>query len=555
MSVNENQSILTLTHEEAQRYFFKTKSYCNADLPPYIQFGNLLDYINEEITKIPRKSLYNSKNIRDLDHVNHTIYSNKDGKHAWRPIELINPVLYVKLVQEITEKKNWESIQRRFNILPNSPIKCMSIPVQSNNNQSDKAAQISKWWEEIEQKSIILALDYEQLIHVDIADCYGSIYTHSIAWALHDKSNAKENRKDDLLIGNIIDTYIQDMSQGQTNGIPQGSALMDFIAEMVLGYIDRELVEKIEKEKILDFEILRYRDDYRIFFNNSQDGENIVKHLIETLRDFGLKLNSYKTRQTYHIIRDSIKTDKLASLPVRLAKLRENKITCNLQTILLALHSFLEQSPNSQNLCKMLLDCDEEFKKQKSTHYLQIELLAIHSFSEQFPNSGSLYKKLSDYDEKIKKQEEIKNLEPLISIIVDIAHHNPKVYSLCASVLSKLLSLLKDRNEKKEIIEKIQTKIRKKTNTGFMELWLQRITIKISENHEYEELLCKHIAKNIAKNKDNLELKPIWNLDWLSNTELKKAINHFPIIDKQKMAEMSDIIASEEIAVFPLHSY
>jgi hypothetical protein len=28
------------------------------------------------------------------------------------------------------------------------------------------------------------------------------------------------------------------MNNGQTNGIPQGSVLMDFIAEMVLGYID-----------------------------------------------------------------------------------------------------------------------------------------------------------------------------------------------------------------------------------------------------------------------------------------------------------------------------
>lgn len=56
------------------------------------------------------------------------------------------------------------------------------------------------------------------------------------------------------------------------NGIPQGSVLMDFIVEMVLGYADAALICKIknynrkeERYKIEDYQILRYRDDYRIF--------------------------------------------------------------------------------------------------------------------------------------------------------------------------------------------------------------------------------------------------------------------------------------------------
>ena len=43
---------------------------------------------------------------------------------------------------------------------------------------------------------------------------------------------------------------------------------MDFIAEMVLGFADTELSVRIDSEKIKDFRILRYRDDYRIFVNN-----------------------------------------------------------------------------------------------------------------------------------------------------------------------------------------------------------------------------------------------------------------------------------------------
>jgi len=55
------------------------------------------------------------------------------------------------------------------------------------------------------------------------------------------------------------------MTYGQTNGIPQGSVLMDFIAEIVLGYTDLELSHKINQLKIEDYQIIRYRDDYRIF--------------------------------------------------------------------------------------------------------------------------------------------------------------------------------------------------------------------------------------------------------------------------------------------------
>ena len=117
-------------------------------------------------------------------------------------------------------------------------------------------------------------------------------------WALHTKSEAKkkENRTDLKLIGNQIDKHIQDMRHGQTNGIPQGSVLMDFIAEMVLGYADLELSGEIETVGISDYLILRYRDDYRIFVNNPRDGEQIVKLLTEVTISLGLKLNPSKLK-------------------------------------------------------------------------------------------------------------------------------------------------------------------------------------------------------------------------------------------------------------------
>ncbi len=96
------------------------------------------------------------------------------------------------------------------------------MPVVSLSEQKDKAEQVSHWWHSVEQRSIELSLEYDYLIETDITDCYGAIYTHSIAWALHTKTTAKQKRTDKSLLGNIIDAHIQDMRHGQTNGIPQG---------------------------------------------------------------------------------------------------------------------------------------------------------------------------------------------------------------------------------------------------------------------------------------------------------------------------------------------
>jgi len=91
-------------------------------------------------------------------------------------------------------------------------------------------------------------MDFDYVVHTDIVNCYGSIYTHSIPRALHGKEEAKKGRNNKNLLGNKIDKLMQDMNYGQTNGIPQGSVLSDFIAEIVMGCIDSKLSERIQKE-------------------------------------------------------------------------------------------------------------------------------------------------------------------------------------------------------------------------------------------------------------------------------------------------------------------
>ncbi len=188
VKTRSKQNILELTHEKALKYFLKSGSYCNFDLPIYFNFKRLLADVARALKdkklsdfKIEDK---NSKPC-NLDDVNYKILNNKDGRYAWRPLQLIHPALYVSLAHEITTQENWTFIYKRFNnFSSNSNIECLSIPKESVTKNSDKAEQISSWWLEIEQRSIEMALDYQYLTHTDITDCYGSIYTHSVAWAL-----------------------------------------------------------------------------------------------------------------------------------------------------------------------------------------------------------------------------------------------------------------------------------------------------------------------------------------------------------------------------------
>lgn len=493
-----NKSVLEMTSSEAEAFFLKNESYCNIPLPPYFSFSNLLQQLSNLIKKneMNLNSFFKIENAKNCDEVNYTIYGNKDGKLSYRPLELIHPLIYVSLVKNITEEVNWGKLKSRFkeNFQKKSKIKCLSIPVESQTGNKDQAEQILNWWNGIEQASIDLYLEYHYMYDTDIADCYGSIYTHSIAWAIETKEVAKTNRKDKKLLGNSIDIHIQSMRNGQTNGIPQGSILMDFIAEIVLGYIDELLTEELKNKGIDDYKILRYRDDYKIFVNNTNDGLNILKTLSQILIPFGLKLNTSKTRENKDIIIHSIKKDKLEWL-------------------------------------KLIGNQDSLKTKQK-------QLLLIYQHSIENPNSGSLVTALSSFNKDLKDEKSAQ----IISISVSIMLNNPKTVPVCSSIISKVLKSF-DESEKKDILEKVYIKIKNMANSDIAQIWLQRIIKSKIADYKFDEKLCKLVRKD-----DSIKL---WNSEWITgNNDFKRCIERDSIFDQDKFDKLDETIESNEYEIF-----
>ena len=499
--------ILELTNIEARHFLLKPESYANFDLPSYFDFGPVLSGLsatigNHRLSDIAEPDpSRNNRPMRpsDFDDVNYTLLNNKDGKYAWRPFELIHPALYVLLVNEITEPAAWAEIQARFaQFQADDKIVCLSMPVVSETEQSDKAEQVSAWWQQVEQGSIELALEFDYVAHTDISDCYGSVYTHSIPWALHDKANAKANRSSTLL-GNRVDGLVQGMSNGQTNGIPQGSTIMDFVAEIVLGYADLLLSQKLAELGIDNYKILRYRDDYRIFVNSPQDAEKILKALTEILIDLGLRLNAQKTLISDNVVRDSVKPEKLY---------------------------WMVNGKTSRNL----------------REHLQI----LHEFAEKFPNNGTLKKLLTEYQDRIKNLRGTpENLFVMSGIIADIAIKNPASFSICSAILSKFISLMANDADKNRVVQSIQRKFEQIPNTGLLQLWLQRITAKAHLDTTFTEPLCQKL--------DNVAVT-IWNSQWLQQA-YRNIVDSAQIFDQTKFDDLDTVISADEVALFVSAGY
>ncbi|AYF43745.1 hypothetical protein BALOs_0735 [Halobacteriovorax sp. BALOs_7] len=487
------RSVLEMSCDDAREFFLKGNSYFNFVLPKYFSFNKILQDISLLLKDKKLKDFADFKMLKGLDDLNYTLLANKDGKYSWRPFCIIHPALYVSLVHELTTEDNWSFIIKKFHDfqkIDNSD--CISIPVESLSDESDVAAQVKNWSNEVEKRSIELALDYELIAHADIADCYSSIYTHSIPWALHSKEVAKARQKDMNLIGNVIDCRLQNMNFGQTNGIPQGSVLMDFIAEIVLGAIDVALEKKISSHGIKDYQILRFRDDYRIFTNNSVESDLILKLLTETLYEYSLKLNSKKVVQSRSVVSASIKEDKFGSFNLK----------------------FVEES-NLRNI------------------------LNLHEFSKKYQNSGSLIRLLSNYYKHLNNSTDIENIVPIMSIVVDIAIDNPRTYPVCSAILSILLSNVDDSRE--VLLNKIVNKFNKSPNSDYMQIWIQRIAV-----------ACKiDIIQNAPLNRCVLgETISIWNNDWISSKELKEMIKCSSIIDGWIKECLTIVIPEEEYDMF-----
>lgn len=136
---------------------------------------------------------------------------------------------------------------------------------------------------------------------LDVSHCFDSIYTHSISWAVKNKSYIRKHVRYSNQFGQELDTLMQRSNNNETNGIPIGSEFSRVFAELIFQRIDCSIESNLLDEygwvNYKDYVILRYVDDFIVFCNNEANAELITKTINVKLNDFNLQLNINKLKK------------------------------------------------------------------------------------------------------------------------------------------------------------------------------------------------------------------------------------------------------------------
>ena len=516
------KTIFDLSADEALDFLMQNDRYVTTEMPEYLNFDPVLAFAREHIADTSIDKCLKDINPENMSDANYDIMLNKDGRYAVRVLSLSNPFLYYLLAREICTPEHWAAILDDFKVFGSAPhIQAVGIPViPADKEDFHKATTILNWWSRFEQMAVKLSLDYRYMFVTDITNCYGTIELQTVEKALSRKGTASEvDVKTDIV------RILTMLRQGRNIGLPQGSTLYDIVAEIVLGYADMLLREALERDGITEgCEILRYRDDYKVFADNKDLLERISYKLQHVLEGLNLRLNSAKTRISDSIITDSIKPDKLAY--IYNTPIYNNKKCCDfdgIQKQLLFILQFGRQYPDCGQMRMLLSKLStwiekhiEKVAKNRpevvSRPMTQEELDAL--FAELGMTKGSSEAESSDQKVEAKSEVEAKSdveatpaeakmeqgrlgtikedIMAMSAIAAQIAAENLNSANYALKVISQMLSTISDKQvangeqaPKDEIVTKVLNRLGSMQNSDYLKIWLQNLAVKAEYKGDY----------------------------------------------------------------------
>ena len=537
---NETKNVLSLESKDAMDFFLKSEQYHGFELPEYFVFDELLQNVKNAIGDIPyEECIQDETSPENLSDVNLDILLNKDGRYAVRPIILANPFLYFFLVREICNEQSWTLIKKLFEKFQVPHITSCALPVIPKEKEHfHKSTTIINWWSSMEQRSIELSLEYRYMFVTDITNCYGSVNPQAFDWAFSFKDTQYE-KDNESPISKSIQKYLRAFQQGRNIGIPQGSAIFDFIGEIILGYSDLLLHEAIQKAGITNpYEIIRYRDDYRIFCNDKDVLEKISYILQHVLESLNFRMNSKKTKISDSIVTDAVKPDKLTyiyNIPIF------NKKGCDFDSFekhLLYILMFARQYPDSGSIKTMLSDIDKRMEDWLKPY--EEEVTTIPILEDDEPKT-----------EKITKQRRLVggSVRAMSAVCTQIALENVGCCHYALRVLSRMVDSLKDENEKSAIISLVYSKLCNQPNSDYNQLWLQNITYQQDKKNgisPYNMRLCRVVAGD-----KSVEL---WNNKWVK-PELLSNLHVNRIVNAETLKKVTPVITFRERRAYDSQYY
>jgi hypothetical protein len=160
---------------------------------------------------------------------------------------------------------------------------------------------------------------FDVLLRLDVSKCFDSIYTHSLPWSTLGTLAAKDHLdQSKRTFGGRFDSLLQEMNQGETNGIVIGPEFSRIFAEIILQKVDRNFLHAMAVRRgydhRVDFQAFRYVDDYFIFCSSEVDLHDVERELGIALKEMKLSINAAKS--------DVIKKPIITSLTIAKNRVR-----------------------------------------------------------------------------------------------------------------------------------------------------------------------------------------------------------------------------------------
>lgn len=257
-----------------QENYFPAQKKDREELPPVFSTRSLTGPICKKLEKFElRKSGY------DIISYKSTRFNNVP-----RIMSVPHPLPYIQLSNCIAE--NWDKLEftakNRLSKIRPRRHKDGRLIIMDYENALKSAAD-----------NLRLSFGKKFMVNTDITNCFPSIYSHSIPWALVGMPTAKHNTDPNLWY-NKIDYHQRMLNRRETLGVPIGPATSNVISEAVLAHIDQSL-KSAGFIFSRDGAFSRYIDDYTAFFDTYEDAERFIQVLGNELSAFKLLLNIKKT--------------------------------------------------------------------------------------------------------------------------------------------------------------------------------------------------------------------------------------------------------------------
>lgn len=254
--------------------YFPNQKKGHSELPPLFQTRQFTPDIAELVAAEKHRKSLNGYGLVE--------YRSTRFNNIPRTLGLVHPYAHAKLVMHLIN--NWQEYNYIY-FNDKSAVKPQAY--------ADGRAFVMSYeeYEDKVSKSLKNSFGKNFRAHTDISNCFNSVYTHSIEWAvrgLEEVKKEREEKREQPHWSKELDTLLRQIKRKETNGIPIGPGTSSIIIELILARVDKVLSDK-------NYEFSRYVDDYTCLCETHSEAQSFINDLGNELSKYRLTLGLAKT--------------------------------------------------------------------------------------------------------------------------------------------------------------------------------------------------------------------------------------------------------------------